>query len=61
MFENRVLKKMLGPKRDEVTGEWSRLHFEEFTNQQILFEQSNKGDCKMGREFGMYGREVRRI
>jgi hypothetical protein len=22
VFENRVLRKMLGPKREEVTGEW---------------------------------------
>jgi len=29
VFENRVLKKVLGHKRDEVTGEWSGLHFEE--------------------------------
>jgi hypothetical protein len=28
-FENRVLRKIFGPKRDEVTGEWRRLHNEE--------------------------------
>jgi hypothetical protein len=26
VFENRMLRKVLGPKRDEVTGEWRRLH-----------------------------------
>jgi len=26
VFENRVLRKILGPKRDEVTREWRRLH-----------------------------------
>jgi hypothetical protein len=26
VFENRVLKKKVEPKRDEVTGEWTRLH-----------------------------------
>jgi hypothetical protein len=26
VFENRVLKKVFGPKRDEVTGEWRKLH-----------------------------------
>jgi hypothetical protein len=26
MFKNRVLRKMLGPKRDEVTGELRTLH-----------------------------------
>ena len=29
VFENRVLRKIFGHKRDEVTGEWSRLHNEE--------------------------------
>jgi hypothetical protein len=26
VFENRVLKRIFGPKRDEVIGEWRRLH-----------------------------------
>jgi len=26
VFENRVLRKIFGPKRDEVTWEWRRLH-----------------------------------
>jgi hypothetical protein len=26
MFENRVLKRIFGKKRDEVTGEWRKLH-----------------------------------
>jgi hypothetical protein len=29
VFENRVLRKILGPKRDEVTGEWRKLQNEE--------------------------------
>jgi hypothetical protein len=29
VFENRVLRRIFGPKRDEVTGEWRRLHKEE--------------------------------
>jgi hypothetical protein len=29
VFENRVLKRIFGPKRDEVTGEWRKLHKEE--------------------------------
>jgi hypothetical protein len=29
VFENRVLRKIFGPKSDEVTGEWRRLHNEE--------------------------------
>jgi hypothetical protein len=27
--ENRVLRRIFGPKRDEVTGGWSKLHNEE--------------------------------
>jgi len=29
VFENRVLRKICGPRRDEVTGERTRLHNEE--------------------------------
>jgi hypothetical protein len=29
VFENRVLRRICGPKRDEVTGEWRKLHNEE--------------------------------
>jgi len=31
-FENRVLRRILGPKRDEVTGEWRKLHNEELND-----------------------------
>jgi len=29
LFENRVLRRIFGPKRDEVTGEWRKLDNEE--------------------------------
>jgi hypothetical protein len=29
VFENRVLRRIFGPKMDEVTGEWRKLHNEE--------------------------------
>jgi uncharacterized membrane protein len=29
VFENRVLRKVFGPKKDEVTSEWRKLHNEE--------------------------------
>jgi hypothetical protein len=29
VFQSRVLRRIFGPKRDEVTGEWRRLHNEE--------------------------------
>jgi len=32
VFENRVLRRVSGPKRDEVTGEWRKLHNEELSD-----------------------------
>ena len=32
VFENRVLRRLFGPKRDEVTGEWRKLHNEELND-----------------------------
>ena len=32
MFENRVLRRIFGPKRDEVTREWRKLHNEELND-----------------------------
>jgi len=32
MFENRVLRRIFGPKRDEVTGEWRKLRNEELND-----------------------------
>jgi hypothetical protein len=32
VFENRVLRRIFGPKRDEVTGEWRKLHNGELHN-----------------------------
>jgi hypothetical protein len=29
VFENRVMRRIFGRKRDEVTGEWRKLHNEE--------------------------------
>jgi len=32
VFENTVLRRIFGPKMDEVTGEWRKLHNEEFSD-----------------------------
>jgi len=32
VFENRVLREIFGPKREEVTRKWGRLHNEELNN-----------------------------
>ena len=38
VLENRVLRRIFGPKRDEVTGEWRKLHNEELND---MFSSSN--------------------
>jgi len=32
VFENRVLRRIFGPKRDKVTGEWRKLHNKELND-----------------------------
>jgi len=32
VFENKVLRRIFGPKRDEVTGKWRKLHNEELND-----------------------------
>jgi len=32
VFESRVLRRIFGPRRDEVTGEWRKLRNEEFSD-----------------------------
>jgi hypothetical protein len=32
VFDNRVLRRIFGPKRDGVTGEWRKLHREELND-----------------------------
>jgi hypothetical protein len=40
VFKNRVLRRIIGPKRGEVIGEWRNLHNEELNN---LYSSSNIG------------------
>jgi hypothetical protein len=39
MFENKMLRKIFGPKREEVTGGWRKLNNEELHN---LYSSPNK-------------------
>ena len=58
LFENRTLRRIFGPKRDEVTGEWRKLHNEELNDQYSLNQiEKNEidGACSV------YGKEERRI
>ena len=58
VFENMVLRRIFGPRRDEETGEWRRLHNEELND---LYSSTNivrviKIDKKdMGWACGAYG------
>ena len=59
MFENRVLRRIFGPKRDEVTGEWRRLQNDELID--LLLTKYYSGDQieknEMGGACSTYGRE----
>ena len=64
VFENMVLRRIFGPRRDEVTGDWRRLHNEELND---LFSSPNivrviksrrmrwaGNGVRMGEERGVY-------
>jgi hypothetical protein len=63
VFENKVLRRIFGLKRDEVTGEWRRLHNKELYA--LLLTKYHLGDevkkTEMGRTCGTYGGEERCI
>jgi hypothetical protein len=56
VFENKVLRRILGPKRDEETGEWRRLHFMLYA---LYSTKYHSGDqvkkTEMGRTSSTYG------
>ena len=58
VFENMALRRIFGPRSDEVTGEWRRLHNEEL-NDFVLLTQYCAGDKmeknEMGWACGVYG------
>ena len=63
VFENRVLRRIFGPKRDEVTGEWRKIHNEELNELYspkifwvIKFEKNETGGA-----YSTYGGEERCI
>ena len=62
VLENRVLRRIFGPKRDEVTGEWRKLRNEELGDlycSPSIVQVIKKNE--MDRACGMYGGENRCI
>ena len=64
MFENRVLRRIFGPRRDDVTGEWRRLRNEELNDlysspnivRVINWRRMRRAGhvARMGKERGVY-------
>jgi hypothetical protein len=62
-FENRVLRRIFGPKSEEVRSKWRRLHNKELY---ALYSSPNvirvmKSRRQMGRTCGTYGGEQKHI
>jgi hypothetical protein len=68
VFENRVLNRIFGPKKDDVMGEWRKLHIEELHNmysspdiiRQIISRRMRWARCVacMGEERKLYRASV---
>jgi drug/metabolite transporter superfamily protein YnfA len=63
LFENRVLWRIFGPKRDEVTGEWRNYVMRSLMiytpRPRLVCDKIEKNE--MGRAYSAYGGEERRI
>ena len=59
MSENRVLRKIFGSRRDEVTGEWRKLYNEELLTQYFSGDKIEKNE--MGGACSMYGAGKRHV
>jgi len=58
VFEKRVLRKIFGPRRDEVTGGWRKLHYEELNDLYYLTQYCSDDKIEkneMGGACSMYG------
>jgi len=64
VFENRVLRRIFGPKRDEVTGEWRKLHNEELNYlycSPIIFRVIKSRRMRWAEHVAHMGGEERRV
>jgi hypothetical protein len=53
MFENKVLRRIFGPKREEAAGEWTTLHDELHGLYSLFNFIFLKGTCNPSRAFGL--------
>jgi hypothetical protein len=56
VFENRVLRRIFGPKKEDITREWIKLHNEELNNLYSSGDQIEKNE--MGGACSTWGRGV---
>ena len=56
LFENKVLRKIFGAKKDEITGEWRKLHNAEL---HALYSSPNKIRSLKSRRLGWAGQVAR--
>jgi hypothetical protein len=64
VFKNRAMRKIFGSKREEITGDWSRLHNMElhsFQSTPIYFANDKIRKNKIGGAFGTRGGEEKFI
>jgi hypothetical protein len=59
VFVNRVLRRIFGPKREEVIQEWRKLYYEELITKYYVDDQIEKNE--MGGACNTYGGEERCI
>ena len=55
VFEKKLLRKIFGPKRDEITGEWRRLHNEELYDLAKYHSSDQIKKNEMGGAYSTYG------
>jgi hypothetical protein len=59
VFENRVLRRIYGPKRDEATGGWRKLHNEELRD--LYSSSSEQVEGERGGAYSTNGGENERV
>jgi hypothetical protein len=62
VFENRVVRSIFGPNRDEMAGEWRKMHNEELHNLYSSADSIRKVKAnEVGGACGTHGRGERRV